>query len=710
MAVNLIRSAISVCPANAEYHSNLGLALSAQGRMDEAIAAYRQAIQLQPSNAAARNNLGVALAAQGNFDDAILAYRRATELQPDYADVHCNLGLTLSARGGTDEAISCYREALRCQPDHVGACNNLGIALTHLGQFGEAIATLRRAVQLQPGYADAWCNLGAALMHQGEPEEAITAYRHALHIQPGHALAHNNLGVALSHQGFFDEAKAEYEQAVRIRPDYAEAYNNLGNALSRKSRPGEAIAAYRRALQIRPNHAEAHDNLGTALKDCGRLEEAIVSYRQALQFKPNDATTHSNLILALHYLPKITAQEISAEQLEWNSRHAQPLANSLSPHGNDRSVDRRLRVGYVSADFRDHVAGRTLLPCFEAHDSEKFDRICYSGTPPSDAIGERFRRSATEWREIAALSDERLAAIIREDRIDVLVDLSLHTAGNRLCAFARKPAPVQISWLGYPGGTGLDAMDWRITDSFLEPAGADIPAGRERPLRLAECWCCYAPPENTPAPGELPVGKNGHITFASFNNFAKINDRVLHLWAGILKKVENSRLLMLSKGGEQDRVRQIMECSGVAAERVGFLAFYPMDARRRDEHPTPEYLHRYQRTDIALDPFPYNGMTTTCDALWMGVPVIALVGKMSIGRASFSLLSNAGLGELCAASEDDYVRIAAGLARNLPRLAALRATMRERLAKSPLLDAVRFTRNLEHAYCTAWRHWCASGT
>ena len=707
MAVNLIERAIAVCPSIGEYHCNLGLALAAQGRNDDATAAYRRAIQLEPANAAAFNNLGVAHAVRSQFDDAITAYHRAIQLQPGYADAHNNLGLALAAQGHAAAAVAQYHRALQCQPDHPGVLNNLGIALTHRGQFAEAIAALRRALQLQPDHVDACNNLGAAFMHLSEPKEAIAAYRRVIQIRPDRPEAHNNLGVALSHEGNLDEAETEYRHAIRIRPGYVEAHNNLGNLLSRKVRFDEAIASYQRALELRPDYAEARNNLGLALKDCGRPDEAVASYRAALRLSPADAGTHANLILGLHYLPDITPQDIRDEHARWRSIHARFATKDL-PHENDRSPARRLRIGYVSADFRDHVVGRTLLPVFEKHDRENFDLFCYSGTTPSDEIAKRFHTRATQWRETAALSDEKLAALIREDRIDILIDLALHTAGSRLGAFARKPAPVQISWLGYPGSTGLDTIDYRITDPWLEPETTATHDTPEQPLRLPDCWCCYAPPEDSPSPGPLPAATSGTITFGSFNNAAKISPRVLHLWAEILNRVPGSRLLLLSKGSDLDRARTILGESGISADRIELLGFYaPHMPASRDTRPL-EYLRRYQRIDIALDPSPYNGMTTTCDALWMGVPLVALIGGSSMARASYSLLTAIGLPEFAAPTEHDYLRIAADLAHDLPRLTALRATLRGKMKASPLLDTATFTRHLEAAYRTAWQTWCAT--
>ena len=402
------------------------------------------------------------------------------------------------------------------------------------------------------------------------------------------------------------------------------------------------------------------------------------------------------------------SDEARAEEFRsWERIHALPLRSTWRPHTNDPSPERKLRIGYVSPDFRDHVVGRTLLPCFEAHDPGTVELYCYSSTTNPDAYTALFPRSSAAWRDTARLTDEKLAEQIRTDKIDILMDLSLHTAFNRLTVFARKPAPVQIAWLGYPGSTGLAAMDCRITDRYLEPEGSTSPALFETPLRLPDCWCSFCAPEGSPEPGDLPALRGGCVTFGSFNNLAKINPRVFALWARVLQAVEGSRLQLILSGGSRERVLRIFGELGIAGDRIECLSYYPPAPAGSQTRQPLDYLKRYQRIDIALDPFPYNGMTTTCDALWMGVPVVALIGATPMSRASFSLLSNMRLPELAAEDEEGYVRIASQLAGDLPRLSALRATLRERMKASPLLDASRLARSIETAFRDAWRKWCA---
>ena len=529
----------------------------------------------------------------------------------------------------------------------------------------------------------------------------MAAYRRAIELRPDYPQARNNLGVALGAQGRLDEAVAAYRRALQLYPNDAEIHNNLGVALARQAQLDEAVAEYRRAIQLQPGLVEAHDNLATALKNQGRVDEAVAASRRALELQPDNAAAHSNLIFALHFHPAGEAA-IAAEQDRWNRRFSDPLRSFIRPHPHGRNPARRLRIGYVSPDFRKHVLGRNVLPLLARHDRDQFDVLCYSTATQSDAMTDRFRALATEWRDVASMSDQRLADLIRADAVDVLVDLSLHSAGNRLPVFARQPAPVQVSFAGYPAGTGLKAIPYRISDRWLE---AEIEFGKaeiavSNPLSgvfVIDSFWCYDPCGIEMGVGRLPALENGGVTFGSLNHFGKVNPAVLRLWARVLKETPDSRLILLGGvGSHREQTWQIFEQANVAPHRVEFVA--PC-ARR-------EYLELYHRLDIALDPFPYNGHTTSLDALWMGVPVVSLAGRQSVSRAGYSQLSNLGLPELVAFSEDDYVRIAAQLAGDLPRLVELRRTLRPRMEASPLMDAPRFARGIETTYRAMWQRWC----
>jgi len=688
-----IRQAILLDPNNPAAHSNLGEACRHLGRLDEAIAAYRRALELQPDLPEIHYNLGNALRERGQGGEAVAAYHRALELKPGFAEACNNLGLAFRDRGQLDDAIAAYRRTLEFKPDFAAAHNNLGIALRDQGRLDDAVAACRRALELKPDYAEACNSLGNALKDQGALDAAIAAYRRALELKPNSPEACNNLGNALRDSGQLDEAVGVYRRALELKPNFPEAHNNLGIALKERGQLDAAIAAFRLALELSPGSPEVHSNLGTALKDRGELDEAIAAYRHALRIEPEHATVQSNLVHALHYHPGQDGRTISEEHERWNRRFSDPLRQLLQPHTNDPAATRRLRIGYVSPDFRDHAVGHYLLPLLERHDRERFEILCYSGVARPDWMTERLRALAGNWRNTVGISDDRLAEMIREDGVDILVDLSMHSAGNRLLVFARQPAPVQVAWLAYPGGTGLRGIGYRLTDAHMDPPGETPAWSAEEPVRLPDCWCCFHPVGESPEINPLPALSAESVTFGSLNNFTKVNDRVLALWARVLEAAGGSKLLMLCpEGRARERVRAFFGARGISAERVEFAGFL---ARW-------EYLSLYHRIDLGLDPFPFNGMSTTCDALWMGVPALTWPGEMPASRAGLSLLSSVGLGGFAASSEEDYVRMAVELAGNIPRLAELRATLRARMLASPLMDAPRFARNVEAAYRSMW--------
>jgi len=613
----------------------------------------------------------------GQLEDAEALYRQILAAQPNHPQALHLLGLIAHQVGRHDAAVECIRQATLADPMNPIAHSDLGVACYTMGQLGEAVTAFHRALELKPDYPEALTYLGAALAALGQFDEAVDACRRALELSPSSPDAHINLGIALKNRGELDES----------------------------------IAAFQRALQLKPDSPEALNNLGNALKDRGELDESIAAYRRAVQLKPNYVSAHSNLVHTLRYHPGYDAAAISEEQERWNRQFCEPLKQFQQPHTNNRQPGKRLRIGYVSPDFRDHPVGRHVLPLLERHDREQFEILCYSGVAQPDWMTERLRaltapaRNASrsdaggQWRTTVGVSDDELARMIREDGVDILVDLAMHTSGNRLPLFARQPAPMQVSWLGYPGSTGLPCIAYRLTDSRMEPPGSrgrGTAESSEEPMRLPDSWCCYEPVNDSAEINALPASSAEGVTFGSLNNFAKVNDGVLALWARMLAAVKGSRLLMsCPEGAARKRVRTFFSARGLAAERVECVGILPRS----------DYLQLYHRIDLGLDPFPCNGMTTTCDALWMGVPVLTLPGATPVSRAGLSLLSSLGLGELAASSEEDYLRIALELAANLPRLAQLRATLRPRMQASPLMDAPRFARNVEAAYRKMWERW-----
>jgi len=600
--------------------------------------------------------------------------------------------------GRLADAEALYRQILAEQPNHADALHHLGVIAHQAGHHDLAIALIRDAIALAPSNAAAHSNLGEAYRMIGRMEEAIASFRRALQLKPETAEIHNNLALALAGRGQLDEAEVAYHGALEINPFYPDAWNNLGGTLTEQGKLDEAVSAFRRAIELRPGLAEAHNNLGNALKHQGLLDEAVTACLRAVELQPEHAGMHSNLVYMLHYHPAQDDSMIAQEQQRWNRQFSDPLKPFIRPHTNDRHPGRRLRVGYVSPLFWSNAITFFLAPLLEAHDHRSYEIYCYAGIKRRDAITERMRKSADVWREVRTLSHAQLAECVRDDGIDILVDLSMHTADNRLPAFARQPAPVQVSWLAYPGSTGIEAIDYRLTDAHIDPAGQEEHGPGGQAVRLPDCWCCYEPIEAFPLVGPLPAAQKKIVTFGSLNQFWKTHEGLLHCWARLLEAVPESQLLMICPEGQlRERVHGLFAAHGVVRERVELVAPCPW----------PDYVRLFERVDLALDPFPCTGMTTTCHALWMGVPVITRAGRQAVSRASLSLLHTIGLPEWVAQSEEDYIRIAAEWAADLPRLAELRGTLRSRMQASPLMDAPRFARNLEAAYRTMWQRWCA---
>jgi protein O-GlcNAc transferase len=529
--------------------------------------------------------------------------------------------------------------------------------------------------------------LGNALYRQGRFDEAATAYRRALALGANHSQLWNNLGIALFQLGRLDESTAALRQAIALAPADAEVHKNLAAALYRREKLDEAEAVGRRAVALRPDYAPAYINLAAILQAAGNLDEAIACHDRIAVLTPNDSAAASNRILALQLHPAYDSQRLLAELKWWNHRHARPLARA--PVANRQAVQ-RLRIGYVSADFRDHVLGRCVLPLLREHDRRQFEIFCYANMPRGDALTERFKSHADHWRDIFSLNDRSAVELIRSDGIHILADLSLHTAGNRLPIFTHKPAPAQVAFAGYPGGTGLSAMDWRLTDQYLDPQGQTDTDYVEKSYRLPDSFWCFDPEAMEMADLEVgppPAVNDGSITFGCLNNFCKVNEAVLALWARVLQATPGSRLRMLAPLGSARR--RILQNLG---DRVDFVPRQPRQA----------YLAEYRRIDLCLDTFPYNGHATSLEALWMGVPLVTRVGHTVLGRAGISQLSNLNLTDLIAWDDEQFVKIASALARDIGRLTELRHTLRKRMLDSPLTDAKRFARGIEEAYTKIW--------
>jgi len=636
-------------------------------------------------------------------NDSLLAeqlFGRAIALDPRAEPPYVYLAMLQQAQGRIPEAEATYRQAIAANPQAADAQNNLAQLLHAQGRLTEAEASARNALALRSSHADSWNNLAASLGQSGRLEEAEAACRKALEIDPEHPGALDNLSVALANQLRFAEAEDVCRRLLRIRPDYARGWNALGVILGQQRHVEDAERACREALRLTPNFPEACNNLGMALRDQGRVDEAADAFFRAVELHPQFHTAHSNALCCIQYQAHITPERILEEHLKWDRQHAGRFRPPWPAWHNDLTVDRPLRVGFVSPDLGCHPVGQFIVRLIESIDKDACHTICYSSRRTLDPISQRIRAAAGQWQNVIAMSDEALAEQIRADRVDVLIDLAGHTAGDRMLTFVRKPAPIQITWLGYTGTTGLEAMDYLLADPQQVPPEAEA-YYRERVLRLPDDYVVFDSLQQVPDVAPLPALTCGHFTFGSFNNPSKVSREVVRLWSRILTRLPNSRMILKFRGFDgpvtQQRYAAMFAECGVDPSRVEMSGWLDRD----------EFLAFYHRVDLALDTFPYGGGLTTCEAMWMGVPVVTCPGQTFASRHSYTHLTTAGLSEYVARDFDQYVDLAVRAADDLPRLAALRSRLRQQVAASPLCDGARQARNLVTLLRQLWQDWVA---
>ena len=667
-----------------------------QMQRKDALPAFQKVAELMPADPEAHYNLGVVLKSAGRLDEAVASYRKAVKLKPDYAEAHNNLGIVLKDQGQFDAALASYRRAAEIKPDFAEVQGNLGYVFKQLGQLDAAVACCRRAVQLNPNSYIAHNNLGLVLQDAGEMDAALASYRRALEIKPDFAEAHSNLGNAQKDLGRFEDAVASCRRAIEIKPDFAAAHNILGVVLMELGQFAAAQASFRLALQIKPDFAEAHNNMFILLKDLGQNEDALASNRRALELRPDYVDAQGGLLFLLNSTAGYDATRRLEEARKYGRMVSQKVTAQFSAwHCATRPE--RLRVGIVSGDLHNHPVGYALKSLLEHLDPARVELIAYSTNPQADEFTALIKPYFAAWKPLYGFSDEAAARLIHADGVHVLLDLSGHTGKNRLPMFAWKPAPVQASWLGYFATTGVAEMDYLLTSEAAVPE-AHRGQYTETVWYLPDTWLCFTPPDIDLSVVSLPALQNGHITFGCFQRLDKFGDEVLSAWAHILTALPGARLSMACK--------QLGDAA-MAAQFVQRLQQHGIDparvAMRGPASSREAYLARYADVDVMLDSFPYPGVTTTCEALWMGVPTITLAGDTLLSRQGAGVLTAAGLGDWVATSVADYIAKAVALAGDVPKLAALRAGLREQVSTSPLFDAKRFARNFEDALWGMWQ-------
>ena len=581
------------------------------------------------------------------------------------------------------------------------------IALAHqqAGRLAEAEGIYRQILRENPRHPVAWVNLGAVLVAEEKFDEAIDAFRTATRVRPDLIEAHYNLGLMLNTQDRLAEAIEAFGAVLRLNPNHADAYGNLGVVFFKLARYDDAVAVLTRAIELRPDFAEAYSYLGYCVFQLHEVERAIAILRRAVELRPDLDIPYRSLLPALNYADEADAdpRRVFEEHVNWGRRQVRwekvPGAGAVR----EQDAERRLRIGYVSPDFRGHSVSYFFQPILEAHDPGAVETFCYSNVPEKkvDQTTRRIAESAHHWREIRAMSDEKVAEAVSADGIDILVDLAGHTPDNRLSTFALRPAAVQVTYLGYPNTTGLAGVDYRLTDALADPPGMTESYYTETLVRLPRTFCCYRPPIEIEGAAVKERGADGLITFGSVHNLAKVTPAMLKTWAAILAATPSSRLVMktiaLAHPNVRRRIVDAFAQNGIAADRLELSGWGSF----------AEFVETVGRIDIGLDTFPFNGHTNTCHLLWLGVPVVSLAGKMYGSRMGLSILTNVGLAELVATTREQYVAVACALARDRERVRELRRTLRERMRASPLMDHATFTRNLESAYREMWRVWCA---
>ena len=688
-----------------ETHNNFGNALQSLGRSPEAIGQYEKALRLREDYPEAASNLGAALQSLGHNEDARAWFLQALRMRPGFAMARANLASLEAASAGNEAAVVLYRELLRDAPSPE-TWNNLGNALQELGRYDEALEAYGKALELNRGYYLVHNNIGNLLRRRGRPAEALPAFERALDYNPRFAEALNNRGVALAEIGRVAEAQASYEKAIEAKPDYPDPWINLGNIRRDAGQPDGAVACYRKGAEISPNNAFAWNNLGCALGDRNDIAEAIQCFERAVALMPSNHHAYSNILLNLHYLDTATPERIWAAHVDFGGRYENVGAPMRKPFANVRDPERPLRVGYVSADFRRHSVAYFLEPVVERHArGTQVEVFCYSDVARPDEVTARFQRLAgVGWRDMRGAPMDAFASRVHADQIDILVDTGGHTANSRLADFTARPAPVQVTWLGYPDTTGLASIGYRITDKIADPVGSSERWNTETLVRLDGGFLCFRPPADAPPPAPSPSSTGEPFTFGSFNNLSKISNTTFDLWARILQAMPNARLALknrsLNETSARERLLRSFAQRGIGEERIWLSGLIESLAG---------HLDAYGLVDVALDTVPYHGTTTTCEALWMGVPVVTLAGVTHASRVGASLLAGVGLDELIASEPGEYVAKALMLAQDASRLAILRGELRPRMIRSPITDEFAFTDKLESAYRSMWRAWCAEG-
>ncbi|KAJ4846807.1 hypothetical protein Tsubulata_037060 [Turnera subulata] len=758
-ALALYQSILEKDSGNVEAHIGKGICLQLQSMGRIALDSFLEAIRLDPQNVCALTHCGILYKDEGRLVEAAESYEKALKADPSYkpaaeclAIVLTDLGTSLKLSGNAQEGIQKYYEALKVDPHYAPAYYNLGVVYSEMMQYDTALSFYEKAALERPMYAEAYCNMGVIYKNRGDLESAIACYERCLAVSPNFEIAKNNMAIALTDLGtkvaflslliivFIAAVKLEghinqgveyYKKALyynwhyadamynlgvaygemlkfemlalSIKPNFSQSLNNLGVVYTVQGKMDSALSMIEKAIIANPTYAEAYNNLGVLYRDAGNIPMAIKAYEQCLEIDPDSRNAGQNRLLAMNYIHEGHDDKLFEAHRDWGRRFMR-LYSQYTSWDNPKDPERPLVIGYVSPDYFTHSVSYFIEAPLVYHDYANYRVIVYSAVVKADAKTNKFREKVLKkggiWRDIYGIDEKKVASIVREDKVDILVELTGHTANNKLGMMACRPAPVQVTWIGYPNTTGLPTIDYRITDSLADPPDSKQKHVEEL-VRLPECFLCYTPSPEAGPICPTPALSNGFVTFGSFNNLAKITPKVLQVWARILCAVPNSRLVVKCKPFCCDSVRQrfltTLEQLGLESLRVDLL---PLILLNHD------HMQAYSLMDISLDTFPYAGTTTTCESLYMGVPCVTMAGAVHAHNVGVSLLNKVGLEHLIAKNEDEYVELALQLASDVKALSNLRASLRELMSKSPVCDGPKFTLGLEAAYRNMWHRYC----
>ena len=731
-AIKSYKQALKIKPDYVDALNNMGAAQNSQGDLEAAIQSYKSAIKIKPDYADALNNMGVAQNSQGDPEAAIQSYKSAIKIKPDYAEAHNNMGNALNSKGDQVEAIKSYAQAIKANPAYVDAHNNMGLVQKDRSNFKLAIKSFNQAIKIKPDYVEAYNNMGNALQDKGDLEDAINCYNKALSIQPDYSAAHFNMGIALNGKNDPVAAINSYKQALKIQPDYADALNNMGVAQNSQGDPEAAIQSYKSAIKIQPDYADAYFNMGIALQDKGHLKAALDSFTKGLKIKPDDQQYRSQKLYLQACICDwigVREEEVLISELGTTTQHISPFTMLALEDAPDRhrlrseiysnhtfkqtplplpprpsQKPKRLRIGYFSADFKNHPVMYGLIEILERHNRKLFEIYAYSfGPDTDDEMRLRVINAVDVFDDVKNMSDQDISRLARQDSIDIAIDLTGFTQNSRTGIFAYRAAPIQVSMLGYPGTLGASFMDYFIADQTLIPP-ENQKFYSENPIYLPQPICGLEASipllEETPMRSELGLPVEGFV-FCAINNTYKITPAEFDIWMRLLHHVEGSVLWLLeSNRWAKTNLIKEAEARGISSER---LVFQPKMVKDRDSQ--QRYLSQFRHADLYLDTFIYGGGSTAANALWAGLPVLTLIGQGLTTRMAASYLNALGLFELITTTSKDYERLAFELSKNPERLALLKQKLADKIKSGKLFDNTLQTQYIESGYQQAYQRY-----